>query len=272
MASPAPASSERPGVRTFVPADSYGLVLMLIVLDYFAVSTLSTSQWGQTVIAVLLGLTFLFALRTSQLRRRWQILAVIYLAVGVVYAAIGGIAPGVLGNANGTVFSGAVLLVVTPFVILRRILTHTVVSAETILGAICVYLLLGFSFAAIYYTVGLFSPTPFFTGVPNATVSDHLFFSYTTLTTVGYGNLVPAGAVGQTFAMIEALFGQIYLVIIVARLVSLWGQELRPQRRSAPDVPQAETGEAEAATNTEAAANHSLAQPHSDSAEGLHAG
>lgn len=73
--------------------------------------------------------------------------------------------------------------------------------------------------------IGLVGGAPFFAGQAHATANDYLFFSYTTLTTVGYGNLVPAGSVGQTFAMLEALFGQIYLVIVVARLVSLWGQQ-----------------------------------------------
>ena len=52
--------------------------------------------------------------------------------------------------------------------------------------------------------------------------SDFLFFSYTTLTTTGYGNLVPAGTVGQSVAVLEMLLGQIFLVTLVAGLVSLW--------------------------------------------------
>jgi hypothetical protein len=121
-------------------------------------------------------------------------------------------------------------LIGTPFVILRRISTDKAVTTETVLGGVSVYLLLGFSFAFIYSGIALvIHPTPFFTGVPNTTLNSTLFFSYSTLTTVGYGNLVPAGSLGQSFAMLEALFGQIYLVLIVARLVSLWGQE-RPPR------------------------------------------
>jgi voltage-gated potassium channel Kch len=125
------------------------------------------------------------------------------------------------------------LLIATPFIILRRISMDTVVTTETVLGAISVYLLIGFSFAFIYSAVALLiHPTPFFSGVPNTTLNSTLFFSYTTLTTVGYGDLVPAGSLGQTFAMLEALFGQIYLVLIVARLVSLCGQERRPRNPS----------------------------------------
>ena len=66
------------------------------------------------------------------------------------------------------------------------------------------------------------SQTEFFTGVAGPRSSDYLFFSYTTLTTTGYGNLVPAGTVGQSFAVLEMLLGQFFLVTLVAGLVSLW--------------------------------------------------
>ena len=67
----------------------------------------------------------------------------------------------------------------------------------------------------------------FFTGDAHLRSRDSLFFSYTTLTTTGYGNLVPAGAVGQSVAVLEMLLGQFFLVTLVAGLVSL----LRPGRR-----------------------------------------
>jgi hypothetical protein len=127
------------------------------------------------------------------------------------------------------------LLLVAPMVILRRISMHRSVTTETVLGAVCVYLLIGFSFSAIYAAIDLCSVVPFFTELPHATINDYLFFSYTTVTSVGYGNLVPAGHLGQTFAMIEALAGQIYLVIVVARLVSLWARgPSPPNERNAP--------------------------------------
>ncbi len=70
----------------------------------------------------------------------------------------------------------------------------------------------------------------FFSGVAHPESSDFLFFSYTTLTTTGYGNLVPAEQIGQSFAVIEMLVGQIFLVTLVAGLVSLW----RPGATKAP--------------------------------------
>ena len=214
------------GVRQGIarPLDSYGTVLVLTILDYLAVSTLTNRTWGKVIIVVLLGVTLLFALRTSQVRGIWMMLAFIYLLASTLVALVSVALPGAQEVGRQTSIAGGLLLIVTPITIARRVSTHRVVTTETMLGALCVYLLLGFSFAFIYSAIGSVGSAPFFTGQSHATPNDYLFFSYTTLTTVGYGNLVPAGAVGQTFAMLEALTGQIYLVIVVARLVSLWGQ------------------------------------------------
>ena len=212
--------------------DTYGMVLALIIVDYIAVTTLLNSDWGRVVIVVLLGATLLFTLRTSRARRIWQFLAIIYLLTSTVSTLASALAPGAGIVSQWATLAGGLLLIVTPFVILRRIGAHRVVTTETVLGAICVYLLIGFSFAFIYSAVAYLGATPFFEGQQSVLFNEYLFFSYTTLTTVGYGNLVPAGNLGQTLAMLEALSGQIYLVIVVARLVSLWGQSPpRPERR-----------------------------------------
>lgn len=211
------------------PADSFGLVLILLVLDYVAVSAITGNAWGRVVIVVLLGATLLFALRTSHAHRIWQLLAALYLLVSTIITVVSIVAPSATDFSAQTSLVGGVLLLITPIAISRHILAQRFISTETVLGALCVYLLIGFSFSFIYSAVAFVSGTPFFAGLSEASSNDYLFFSYSTLTTVGYGNLVPVGSLGQTFAMLEALFGQIYLVIVVARLVSLWGQE-RPPR------------------------------------------
>jgi hypothetical protein len=221
----APHTPNRGLGRLARPADSFGLVLLLLILDYIALAAVNDNAWGRVVIVALLGATLLFALRTSRARRIWQLLAIIYLVASTLLTLISVAAPGTNNFSQQTATVGGLLLIVTPFAISRRIFSHRVVTTETVIGAVCVYLLLGFSFTFIYSAIGLLSAIPFFEGVAHATANQYLFFSYTTLTTVGYGNLIPAGNLGQTFAMLEALFGQIYLVIVVARLVSLWGQE-----------------------------------------------
>ena len=88
------------------------------------------------------------------------------------------------------------------------------------LGALCAYLLLGMAFAFTYRTVGAFQGGPFFGTSGEGTLSQDLFFSFVTMTTVGYGNLVPTANPGQTFAVIEAVIGQLFLVVAVGKIIS----------------------------------------------------
>jgi len=229
-----PHASEKVQITRWMarPADSYGLVLLLVILNYVTVSTTSGAGWANVAIFILQGLTLLFALHTSRARRFWVLLAAIYLVAGTALASLTMLVPGGQHVSDGISVLGGVLVLVTPVVIVRRIATHRVVTAETLLGAICVYVLIGFSFSSLFMAVAYVSPAPFFTGVQHAAGSAFLFFSYMTLTTVGYGNLVPASSLGQSLAMIEAMAGQVYLVIVVSRLVSLWGQSLPRNTRT----------------------------------------
>jgi len=90
------------------------------------------------------------------------------------------------------------------------------------------------AFAFVYRFLGAVQASPFFGGEGDGTLSDNLFFSFVTLTTTGYGNLVPAGNPGQSLAVLEALMGQLFLVTAVGKLVSAW----RPRgwRDSSPDT------------------------------------
>ncbi len=94
------------------------------------------------------------------------------------------------------------------------------------LGAIDAYLLVGMFFAFAYQAMGAIQAGPFFESGIEGSVAQSLFFSFTTLTTTGYGNLVPAGNPGQSFAVMEMLIGQLFLVTAVAKVINLW----RPAR------------------------------------------
>ena len=80
----------------------------------------------------------------------------------------------------------------------------------------------GMAFAFAYRALGALQAGPFFGSQGEGTFSRDLFFSFTTLTTTGYGNLVPAANPDQTFAVLEMLTGQLFLVTAVAKVVSTW--------------------------------------------------
>jgi len=204
-------------------ADAYGLVLFLILTTFVVMMTLPPEGWGGRVAAVAVaGLTAIIAFTSSDVRRARVRLAAVIAAASVVAALLAQVTSSdrLLGLAFGAV---AVLLAIAAATILRRVIVGaSKVDFRTILGAISVYTLLGLLFAFLFVAFGNWTDSEFFAGVANPHSSDYLFFSYTTLTTTGYGNLVPAGTVGRSFAVFEMLAGQIFLVTLVAGLVTLW--------------------------------------------------
>ena len=82
-----------------------------------------------------------------------------------------------------------------------------VVSAIAAIAAIAAYLMMGMFFAFAYRAIGAIQAGPFFGPSGDGTFTQDLFFSFTTLTTTGYGNLIPAGHPGESFAVLEMLIG-----------------------------------------------------------------
>jgi hypothetical protein len=116
------------------------------------------------------------------------------------------------------------LVVMTMGAVARRLWLHTEISVLTVLGALCIYVLLGLSFALVFEAVGEFGSQPIFVSRQTGTRSDYVYFSFITLATVGYGDLTPQGGFGRALAVTEGLLGQIYLVTAVAALVGNLGR------------------------------------------------
>ena len=216
-------------------ADAYGLVLALILATFVVVATLPPQGWGGRVVAAAVAsLTAVVALQSSGVREERVRLAVL---AGIVCTGAAALAR--LLEWRGLLivsFLGtAVLLTIAAVTILRRVVGATRVEFRTILGAISVYTLLGLLFDYLFLTIDRIESGPFFASMPHADSSDFIFFSYTTLTTTGYGNLVPAGQIGQIFAVFEMLTGQFFLLTLVAGLVSLWRPLKSRGADSAPD-------------------------------------
>jgi hypothetical protein len=213
---------ETPLERAQRIADAYGLVLVLILTTFVVTMTLPPEGWGGRVAAVMAaGLTAVVAFTSAGVDPGRVRLAVL-VAVGATVAAVGAKAlssDALLGIAFVTT---AAMLALAALVILRRVVFASEVDFRMILGSISVFTLLGLLFGFLFLAIGRLATGDVFAGVAHPRSGDYLFFSYTTLTTTGYGNLVPAGQIGQTLAVLEMLFGQIFLVTLVARLVSLW--------------------------------------------------
>ncbi|MEN9233849.1 MAG: potassium channel family protein, partial [Gloeomargarita sp. DG02_1_bins_92] len=105
--------------------------------------------------------------------------------------------------------------------IIRQLFQERQVSVNTLRGCICVYLLIGTLWSILYDIVYTVNPEAFVFHEP-ATWQALYYFSFVTLTTVGFGDIVPAAPLARTMTNVEAIIGQMYIAIIVARVVALY--------------------------------------------------
>lgn len=205
------------------PADSggrYGLLLLFLIASYL----LSAFSNGRLVAGLQFGLILAvmgLALRTSPLPGRWSALIGIAAVVGSA-AAIGGLATGTSAGAGLAELWKAALLLLTAVLIVRRVLARPTVTIQSIYGALSAYLVTGLMFAACYAALQHLARPPFFAGGQPASAQTFQYFSFTTLTTLGYGDFTAAGNGGRAIAVLEALTGQVYLATLVARLVAAY--------------------------------------------------
>ena len=213
----------RPGrlLQAFTSPDSYGLVLLLIVVTY-ALSATITAAWAVSLVLFVQIATIWVTLQASQARRRLREVTSAVLALSAAAAIVNlFLARQPTGDGLMAVVSG-LLYVAAPVIIGRHLALRRAVDTQTVLGAIAAYLMVGMAFAFAYRALGALVAGPFFGTRGEGSFSQDLFFSFTTLTTTGYGNLVPATNPGQTFAVAEMLIGQLFLVTAVAKVVTAW--------------------------------------------------
>jgi hypothetical protein len=229
------------GLRAVVRrTDSYGFVLvMLAVLIWFFVPYASTERWATLPTIGVFFLTILISMHTSFVRQRWFVL-VLALDGGLLVVGIVGYAA---DNADVRSISNGgfgLLLLATALVILRRVLSHQVITSRTLSGAVSAFLLVGLAFACFAEAIVLQEPSAYITNNGDTTFAAMLYFSFVTQATLGYGDIVPVSDTARSLATMQAIAGQIYLVTIVARLVSLLG--IRRVRTSDESVVEPGTG------------------------------
>jgi hypothetical protein len=129
------------------------------------------------------------------------------------FAAAPALAPALLG-VSGLGMAGLVLV---------SVLRGGRVDGERICAALCVYLLAGIAFGGVFAALEVAAPGSL--AGAGDDIGSAVYFSFMTLTSVGYGDIAPAGSAARAVAMLEAVFGQLYLAVLVARLVSLYERE-----------------------------------------------
>jgi hypothetical protein len=221
-------------------ADSFGLVLVLLILSYFVIAAGGDGNLGRIVSIVIFAATTWLALRAAQVKRRILRIALALIPLATLLAVVL-----MLTGSEETASIVArvltvLLVVVAPIAILKRLVEHPVISLNTFYGAVCVYLLIAMFFATTYGLIALVSGEQFFaqlTVSPQDTPAvDYLYFSFVTITTTGYGDFSAATGLGRMTAVLEAIFGQLYLITVVALVVQNLGQQSRLGRRMEEEV------------------------------------
>jgi len=219
-------------------ADSYGLVLVLLVVSYFCDAALGDYTWGRVIVVFVLAAATWLALRASQVQRRpmrvAQALIPLLCVVAVASLLIG--QENVAHTVTGAI--SLILVIVAPIAIVWHLARNMALSVETFLGAVCVYLLIAQLFATLFAVTAAVSGQSFFVQTSHPSAIDYIYFSFVTITTVGYGDFTSALPVGKMMAMSEAVFGQLYLITVVSLVVQNLGAR-RQQQRDAEKQPRA---------------------------------
>jgi hypothetical protein len=223
----------RKGFTRLAEGDTYGTLLILIVVAYATMALVENTKWARAVTGALFGATLLLALHTSHVRGKVIRIATLVVIATVAWQVV--LAVTDHEPFRGATVIGVLLVVAAPFVILARIFRHPVINVETVLGAIDAYILVGMAFAAVYGALDVIDPS-FFTQGEESGVK-FLYFSFVVITTLGFGDLTPRTDIGRVVVSTEALLGQLFLVTVVAVLVANMGRSasLRGPRDAEPD-------------------------------------
>lgn len=199
----------------------YLLISLLGFLAFMAIFTQYPQLGGWRLLSISFEISLIIAMWTLVKNRLWFIAGVVLASIGAITILLQFFSdnPWLIYLNMAAVFC---FYLMTTVIALLEIARPTAIDLNKIMGSICVYLLAGINWAFLYYFAELLHPGSF-QGLTITHMELRLFelsyYSYVTLSTLGYGDITPVQPIVQTLAIIEALFGQFYIAILVAILV-----------------------------------------------------
>jgi hypothetical protein len=206
----------------FHATHSYWAVLVAILATFLFAGLAPNSAWATSVLVLVQTGTLVLALRTSGWRVTQSRTVLVLVLVGVSAAAANLIWRGDALLAVLDVLTGLLTIAIGVVVALGA-LEQGEVNSKSVGGAICVYILIGMVFLFVYGIIAVLGSGAFFAQGTDGTRALRLYFSFITLATVGYGDYTASGNLGHALAVMEALLGQLYLVTVVAVVVTRLG-------------------------------------------------
>ena len=233
-------SSRRPLVHRHEATYRYSFVLGLLMVTFFVAGALPNVQALPLIMSITLAATLLVVLAASGAHHVYFLLAWGAGALGVAGGVVQLFTTNLWADTTTAVLTG-LLLIVGPVVIIRGVLRERQLNVQTVLAALSLYIMLGLLFALVFHVVQDLGNVAFFTDHRRGTASTFLYFSFATMTTVGYGDFTAAANLGRTLGVLEAILGQLYLVTVVALLVGNLGAiRMNPTTPKDQDVSEGE--------------------------------
>ena len=224
-----PAGPARQTVHVKVPRrphligqDRFGLLLAAVLASFIVTPLVQEAEYGGLVLGVQSALILVLALTASGIPQRRVVAATVVLTLAVLALASEAV---VTEGASAAWASGIVtaVLAMTPFLVLRRVLAAPKVTVASVAGTLSAYLLVGMTFGSLYRTISVIDEAAF--SQPLGAAAN--YFSFVTLTTLGFGDIVAKSDMARSLVTLEAVLGQVLLVTLVARSVSTLGQDWR---------------------------------------------
>jgi hypothetical protein len=198
----------------------YGAVFVLVVALLVFVIVAPSGDATRAVVLALQGAALLVVVATSRERRsvRQARVRALGAAATVLVAAValGALPVAVVVSINGLLALGVLVALVRG--LLRLVRLHGV-TLQVVSGALTIYVLVGLMFAWVISLVAVISGDAFFSTGTDASQGDRVYYSFTVLTTTGFGDLTAATPVGHALAVVEMLLGQLYLVTVIGVIV-----------------------------------------------------
>lgn len=191
-------------------------ILLLLILS----AVLEGTEYGYIVVNTMSSIVFILGVYAVGRSRR-TLITLIILGLPWFFSEW------TFAKSSRTIFASMLFFIFVTATILEHILKAKEVTTDTLYGAVCVYLLLGIMWASMYGFLEYITPGAVFRG-PDGVINTKLttnalmYYSYTTLATIGYGDITSVTPVGRIVSVLEAVFGQLYIAFLVARLISIY--------------------------------------------------
>jgi hypothetical protein len=201
--------------------DRYIVAAGLIIASIIATALGGDHRVGKVIFVFIESATLFVIVHASGVSPRG-----IRVATALMAFAIAGtfVSVGLDRESIGPAAVGAALALAGPIVIVRRTRLHVKVDQNTIAASLCIYLLAGMFFSYVYGLMDAIDGPFFHQGERASLAVNYVYYSFVTLTTLGYGDYTARTNFGHMLSVSEALFGQLYLVIVVAVLVGNLGR------------------------------------------------